>query len=199
MQTLVAVLDAFGLQHVPVLAHSMGAHWSLWLAIDRPERVSRLVLIGNPGNVMLDAPPAPVRLLTKAPWNRWILTLLRPRHPRASKRLFKMMGADAANIAALPPQLLECYYRFWRLPHYLTSATSLMENGPPRLGPDELSRVAAPALMLWGTGDSFASVDKGREIAAALPRGALVALPGACHLPWLDAAPACARQTLGFL
>ena len=34
---VVAALDAFHLQEVDIVAHSMGAHWCLWTAMDRPE------------------------------------------------------------------------------------------------------------------------------------------------------------------
>lgn len=196
VDTLVAVLDAFGLQRVPVLAHSMGAHWSLWLAIDRPERVSHVVTMGNPGNVMLDTLPKALVLMKTPPLNRWLIKLMSPRSAQGSKRLFKMMGMDAAGIERLAPELLECYYRFWKLPHYLTASTSLMENLAPRLGANELRKISTPAMMLWGTRDTFASVEKAAEIAGAFANGTLAMIEGACHSPWLGAEEECATHIL---
>lgn len=51
---LLAVLDAFGLDAVPVIGHSMGAFVAVVLAHRHPERVSRLVLID--GGLPLDVP-----------------------------------------------------------------------------------------------------------------------------------------------
>lgn len=41
VRTLDTVLGSFGLESVDIVAHSMGAHWCLWLAMDRPKRVRR--------------------------------------------------------------------------------------------------------------------------------------------------------------
>ena len=198
VDTLVAVLDAFDLQKVPVVGHSMGAHWSLWLALDRPERVSHLITMGNPGNVMLDQLPKALALMGKSPWNRWLLKLIAPRSAQGAKSLFKMMGMDAAGIARLAPELLDCYYRFCKLPHYVTSSTSLMENLAPRLGADELATLQAPVMMLWGSCDTFASVDKARQIADAMPDATLLTMEGASHLPWLGAEHECGARIREF-
>lgn len=52
---LVAVLDAFDLERVPVVGHSMGGFVSLVLAHTAPERVERLMLVD--GGLPLAAPP----------------------------------------------------------------------------------------------------------------------------------------------
>jgi len=52
---LVAVLDAFGIDALPVVGHSMGAFVAVVLSHFAPERVARLVLVD--GGMPLDAPP----------------------------------------------------------------------------------------------------------------------------------------------
>src|ERR1043165_393518 len=51
-QSLNFVLEALGLSNVDIVSHSMGAHWSTLLALEHPEKVKHLVLLGNPGNMM---------------------------------------------------------------------------------------------------------------------------------------------------
>ena len=43
-----SVLDALGLQSATFIANSMGALWTFWLALGRPERVEAIVTMGCP-------------------------------------------------------------------------------------------------------------------------------------------------------
>src|SRR5258708_14571481 len=60
-----AVLDALGLDRARIVANSMGGLWSLWLALDRPERVSSLALPGCPALAAGTSAPAPLRIISR--------------------------------------------------------------------------------------------------------------------------------------
>lgn len=186
VNTLTSVLDALGLDQVDVVAHSMGAHWGFWLAMDRPDRVRRLVTLGNPGNVMNGGAPWMLRLLTKPPFSALFGPLMIARKRADALKNLSKMGHDPAMLAALPAAFGDCYFAFQHLPHYLISALSLMQNAPRSITADELASVRQPVALLWGTKDSFAGIAVARAIAAALPDGALHPLEGAGHLPWLE-------------
>jgi 2-hydroxy-6-oxonona-2,4-dienedioate hydrolase len=49
---LLPCLDSLGIDRVPIVAHSMGGHWSQWFAMDRSDRATALALLGVPGNVL---------------------------------------------------------------------------------------------------------------------------------------------------
>jgi 2-hydroxy-6-oxonona-2,4-dienedioate hydrolase len=199
VKTLDTVLESFGLENVDIVAHSMGAHWSLWLAMDRPKRVRSLTLLGNPGNVMQGKPPLLLRLITKPPLNKLFFRLLIPSDKNKALRSFKAMGHSSQTISRLPRALGDCYFYFWRLPHYLISAMSLMENTAPKIDDQQLKHVLHPTMLILGTKDSFASVEIGEDIVAALPSGTFRAIDGAGHLPWLENPAACARLIQDFL
>src|SRR5258708_12323345 len=59
-----AVLDALGLDRARIVANSMGGLWSLWLALDRPERVSSLALLGCPALAAGTSAPAALRIMS---------------------------------------------------------------------------------------------------------------------------------------
>src|SRR5258708_19627400 len=59
-----AVLDALGLDRARIVANSMGGLWSLWLALDRPERVSSLALLGCPALAAVTSAPAALRIIS---------------------------------------------------------------------------------------------------------------------------------------
>ena len=199
VDTMTTILDEMGLDQVDVGAHSMGAHWSLWLAMDRPERVRRLVTLGNPGRVMKGDAPLILRLLTKPPLSMLLGRLVTPRKRTDAMRPLKMMGHDLAVMETLPVAFGDCYFHFRRLPHYRVSLLSLMQNAPRLITAEDLAGIEQPVALLWGTKDTFAGTDVGRAVASALPNGELHPLEGAGHLPWLEYPETSGKLILEFL
>jgi 2-hydroxy-6-oxonona-2,4-dienedioate hydrolase len=196
VKTLDTAFEFFGLENVDVVAHSMGAHWSLWLAMDRPKRVRSLTMLGNPGNVMKGNAPWLLRLISRAPLNKLFFRLLIPSDKNKALRSLKMMGHSSETVSRLPHALGDCFFYFRRLPHYQISAISLMENTAPKIDDQQLKLVLQPTMLILGTKDNFASVETGKNIVAALPNGTFHTIKGAGHLPWLENPGACARLIL---
>jgi 2-hydroxy-6-oxonona-2,4-dienedioate hydrolase len=207
VRTLTCVMDAFALDRVPIVAHSIGGHWSLWLALDQPERVSALTLLGVPGNLVSTRPPFALRLLSVPVLNRLLYHFITPRKPDKDFKGLAFVGHSPETRARLPQALADCYYHFQKLPHSQTATLSLMERtnrwlgARPeiRLGAEELRRVRQPAMFLWGTNDPFGRVETGRQIARLLPSAEFHAIQGGGHLPWLDDPAECGRLTREFL
>jgi 2-hydroxy-6-oxonona-2,4-dienedioate hydrolase len=207
VQTLSCVLDALALERVPIIAHSIGGHWSLWFAMDRPERVAALALLGVPGNVVSTGPPFALRLLSVPVLNRLLFALVTPRTTSRSLRALSFLGHSADTLSRLPEAMAECYLRFQNLPHYRISSLSLMRrvsrlSGPRpgiRITAEQLGTVRQPTMFLWGTNDPFGSADTGRRVASNLPSARFHAIPGGGHLPWLDDPAGCGRLILDFL
>ncbi len=199
IETLETVINAFKIEKVDIIAHSMGAHWSLWLAMDRPQYVRTLTLLGNPGNVMKGKPPLLFRLIVKPPLNKLFFKLIVPKDKAKALNSLKMMGHSSETIGKLPKALSNCYYYFRFLPHYLISFTSLMENVAPKIDENQLKQVSQCVLFLLGTKDNFASVETGEAIAAAMPNCEFHAIADAGHLPWLENPEKCGRIIINFI
>jgi 2-hydroxy-6-oxonona-2,4-dienedioate hydrolase len=206
LQTITAVLDAFGLDSIPIIAHSIGGHWSLWMAMDRPERVTALTLLGVPGNIIGTGPPFALRLLSVPVLNHFLFNLVTPRSPGQSLRGLSFMGHSPQVLARLPQAMADCYYYFQKLPNYQVSSLSLMERGnlfgaktEDRINAEQLKKVQQPTMFLWGTNDPFGSVEIGRKISKIMPVSEFNAIPGGGHLPWLDNPAECGQLTRNFL
>jgi 2-hydroxy-6-oxonona-2,4-dienedioate hydrolase len=196
VKTLVATMDAFHLDQVDIVAHSMGAHWSLWTAMDRPERVRSLTLLGNPGNVMKGKPPLMMRLMMLRPLIKIAFKFMK----NSDKlRFLKFMGSSRETIDALPKEIRRAYYCFGQLPHYFISLTSLLQNAAPAIDEQQLSQVKQPAQLLLGDKDTFASVATGRSIAAAMRSCAFHVIKDGSHLPWLEKPAECGKLINEFL
>jgi pimeloyl-ACP methyl ester carboxylesterase len=207
VETLTTVLDFFSLKSVPIVAHSIGGHWSLWMALDRPERVSALTLLGVPGNVISTQPPFALRLLSVPVLNQLLFDLISPDKPDPTFRQLAFIGHSPETCARLPAALADCYYYFQRLPHYRIASLSLMEQSNHlwrprpeiRITKEQLEHVRQPTMFLWGTHDPFGSAETGCLISQNLPHPEFHAIQGAGHLPWLDNPAECGRLTRDFL
>ncbi len=192
---LASVLDGLEIDRVDIVASSMGGLWSLWLAIDRPERVRSLALIGAPAFTGGTSAPLPLRLLGRAVIGPAMLRMEKP-SPSQVRTLWKRMGHDASELDAtihdvmLAAQRVPTYARAWH--ELLARATTL--SGPAAdcvLHDRELASVGCPSCVVWGSADPFGDHAAARRIAEALP-DATLALAGRGHLPWLDDPSGCA-------
>jgi pimeloyl-ACP methyl ester carboxylesterase len=207
VETLTTVFDDLGFESAPIIAHSMGGHWSQWFAIARPERVTALALLGVPGNVLTTQPTLLLRLTTMPGLGELVGRLTVPKEPRTALNGLKITGHSAESIARQPAALAECYYRFPQLPHYLTSTLSLMASvnrlrgSTPRyrITAEQLVTITQPVLYLWGTHDPFGSVETGRKIASLVAESEFHILADGGHLPWLDAPEYAGRLVSNFL
>jgi 2-hydroxy-6-oxonona-2,4-dienedioate hydrolase len=207
VQTLTSVLDAFKLDSVPIIAHSIGGHWSLWMAMDKSERVTALTLLGVPGNIINTRPPFALRLLSVPVLNCLLFNLVKQGSPEQSLKGLSFMGHSPKTIAQLPKAMADCYYYFQKLPHYRISSLSLMErinslfgDKPEiRITAEQLKHVRQPTLFLWGTNDPFGSIETGRKISKIMPSSKFYSIQGGGHLPWLDNPIECGHLIRDFL
>ena len=175
------VADRFLRSPFALVGHSMGAVVSLRYAATYPEDVQRLVVIDAPGvlhrysvtsqylaHLGLEfVPPAaePLDWLTNLA--RKVLAPLEQLHldPQiilSSPQLRKtLLGADPAKIAGLA-----------------TVSEDLRQ---------ELPKVRAETLVVWGAQDTLAPVRTGRVLALKLPRARLALIERAGHEPMLEA------------
>jgi DNA-binding CsgD family transcriptional regulator len=149
---------------------SWGACSAVAFAARHPDAVTRVALIGGFAN---GAEIAPVALreaivgTVRAHWGAGSRMLTDVWLPGADARIrdeFTALQRAAATpeVAALT---LEAVYR-----------ADLRDVAP---------QVRAPALVIHRREDRAIPFAQGRELAALLPNGRLVALDGALHLPWL--------------
>jgi pimeloyl-ACP methyl ester carboxylesterase len=135
-----AALDRLEIRRATMVGHSMGSLVVQRLAIDRPERVARLVLIGAGANARNDATTA-LRADVEA---------LPDPVPEAFVREFQ----ESTAYEPLPRDFLDRVVaesrklpaRLWR-----TVLDGILEfDGTP-----ELAAVRCPTLILWGEGDGI--------------------------------------------
>jgi pimeloyl-ACP methyl ester carboxylesterase len=200
-----SLLDRLGLEAVPLVGHSLGGMLGLWLALDAPERVDVLVVMGAPA-VALPGSRADrlVALLATPPLNR--LTLATPL-PRLIYRALLARSAGRNALARSAPEVVETSWLAARLPGVAGSVASFLEcelhGRDPRPGQaltdTELAGIRQPALFIWGEDDNdFCPLPQARAAIARIPGAHLEVVPGG-HQPWLDDPHRCAALVTSFL
>jgi pimeloyl-ACP methyl ester carboxylesterase len=186
-----ALLDERGIERAALVAHSWGASVALALALESPERVTRLALydafvyddqlntffrmarVSGLGEALF-------ALWYKArPEDKLALAFYEPERISqpfvdAVEAALERPGTTAAALAAVRGQ------RFLELePHY--------------------REVEVPALILWGRDDRVTPLSVGERLSKELPNARLVVYPRCGHFPTIEADRASTAELVRFL
>lgn len=197
VDTIEGVVDDLGAEQVDLVGHSMGGHASVRFALERPERVRRLVTVGSIPGFPGTAPPFQVRLLTVPVLGRLIQRLQEPSRETVLD-VAEIFGEREAMQER--PALIEAIVAHASDPESaetgfseFNAVTSIRGwRSSPRLGTDELAGLEAPTLMIWGEQDPLGSPADVRDGVASIPDVRFETVD-AGHIPFLAHAERCAR------
>jgi pimeloyl-ACP methyl ester carboxylesterase len=196
-------LDALGVDTVILVGHSFGARATVAAALARPTHVTRLVLVD--AALGLSAPPAApqpsaagrvVRTgLGAAPLRDALVsaTLTNPLMTRT------LVGLLVAHPERITDEQVDMLRRPARQPGTTRSTGAwlpgfLLDPGqPPAEIRAALASFPAPTHVIWGELDTLTPLRDGIDIARAVRCATWDVLPGAGHIPGLEAPGALAR------
>jgi pimeloyl-ACP methyl ester carboxylesterase len=165
---VVALMDVLGIARATVVGHSMGSFVAQRVAIDYPDRVSRVVLVGS---------GATIRTPVVLEFADAVLTLADPVDP-AFIREFQAGGAATplpdAFLEGVVAESAKLPARVWR---------SVMEGLIAGDAKDALHRIAAPTLVVWGPHDAMFGQSDQDALLGAVPNRRLVVYEGTGHSP----------------
>jgi pimeloyl-ACP methyl ester carboxylesterase len=97
-QTIITVLDFFKIDKASIIVHSIGGHWGLWFAMDKPERVISLASLGVPGNILTACPPFLLRLVSVPIFNRLLFLFITSNFKTKSLKSLTFMGHSEETL-----------------------------------------------------------------------------------------------------
>ena len=197
---IAGVLDGLDIDQATLVGNSLGGLFSLWFALDRPSRISRAVIVGQPAVAIRGARGSPIMGMLAAPLlGRVVTWMARLPAPRFSARLALRDGAGAHAARQVSNDIVDLHALPMRLPGQATSFRSLQKRlivgHTPRpehvLTDDELRSFTVPLLFVWPDDDRFLGPAAGKPSVDKIPTARFVTMPGG-HFPWYDDPDRCA-------
>ncbi len=183
------VLDALELESTFLVGASGGGIWATWYAMDHPERVRGLVMLGSVPTLPGGRAPLPLRLAATPGVGDLMVRGVKP----GRRMLLRMMASmGEAETILRHPDLLDSLVAGARDPAAtqanLAELRALLSprgiRPSMRISREELRRLAVRTLMIWGDRDPVVPLAQARRAAAEIPDARLEVLP-AGHVPQL--------------
>jgi len=169
----IALMDSLGLSDAVLVGHSMGGAIAAEVAIQYPQRVRGLILVGSAGLGAREP------LLFRV--GRWPVlgpALLAFRGRGLTARLLKSTYSDPGKVTEAD---VDQYYAPVALPDYGRALRGALRQFHFDGLEGRLDRIAAPTVVLWGEEDRWVPLRLGRALASGVTRSAFLSVPRAGH------------------
>jgi 4,5:9,10-diseco-3-hydroxy-5,9,17-trioxoandrosta-1(10),2-diene-4-oate hydrolase len=199
-QFIVRFMDAIGLSHASLIAGSVGGILALKIALQFPEKVDKLVLIGIGG---LGKEVAFPTRLTSLPG---VGELLNHPSPGAAKFMMQQCVYDPVPylndsefmdlvLRNMSSEILQFQTRTFRtMGNFFGIKSEIWQ--PIR---DQLSKIQSPTLIMWGKQDRAFPVSHAEVAANSISNAKLQLFDQCGHLPYLEYADKFNRAVIEFL
>ncbi len=198
------LMAELGLVSASFVGNSLGGSGSLWLAIDEPGLVEKVVILGVPGPILPGGKPDLALTLLSIPGlNRLILKI--PLNPQRSRAMSKAMLMQAA-VENSPPEIFEIHALANGRPEAALTLSTFMQsvmrfgaaNSKILLTDAELAGIAAPVHFIWGDGDIYGAPEMAERVVPLMQKASLE-IHQAGHCPQLSDPALCGKSITGFL
>jgi pimeloyl-ACP methyl ester carboxylesterase len=169
----IALMDSLRLADAVLVGHSMGGAIAAEVAIEYPQRVRGLVLVGSAGLGARE--PLLFRMARWPVLGRVVLALC---GRGFTARLLRSTYFDPGKVTEAD---VDQYYAPVAQPEYRRALRGALRQFRFDALEGRLDRIAAPTLVLWGEEDRWVPLGLGRALAAGITRSAFVSVPRAEH------------------
>ncbi len=192
-------LAALGIESAHVVGGSIGNLFALRLAIQHPDSINKIVLLGGLPDRRF-APPTFIRLL-RTPLGQ-IIVRIPQKSGMIRKQLEQLGHKTSLNQGQIPSELIDRYAATSRHTNAMQYERDLVKAFLTRdgwvsgftLSDTDLAGISPPTLMIYGKEDPTGSTSIWNEFTRTMPHATLQVMPDSGHLVWYDNPQAVAKR-----
>ena len=169
----IALMDSLRVSDAALVGHSMGGAIAAEVAIEYPQRVRGLILVGSAGLGTREP-----LLFRVARWPVLGSAVVALRGRGLTARLLRSTYFDPSKVTEAD---VDQYYAPVALPGYGRALRAALRQFQFDGLEGRLNRIAAPTVVLWGEEDRWVPLGVGRALASGITRSAFLSVPRAGH------------------
>ena len=168
-------MDRLGIEEAPIVGHSMGGTVAISLALAKPKRVQRVIVVGSP--IAGDS----LNIFLRLAGNPWIASIV-----------WQMPTALKLGIRLFSPYIAKDWPQWYKmitrdishatLPSFFSSINSLYKTDLRT----DLPVITRPILGIYGVGDNVVEPSQADIIIKNVPLSRVKMMSGSKHFPMLD-------------
>lgn len=168
-------MDRLGIEEAPIVGHSMGGTVAISLALTKPKRVQRVIVVGSP------IVGTSLNIFLRLAGNPWIASMV-----------WHMPTALKFGIKLFSPYIVKDWPQWYKmitrdisqttLPSFFTSINSLHKTDLR----ENLSIIRRPVMGIYGVGDNVVAPTQADIIQKWAPHSRIKMMAGSRHFPMLD-------------
>ncbi|WP_373490023.1 alpha/beta fold hydrolase [Parasphingorhabdus sp.] len=184
-------LDAMGIEKCHIGGNSMGGFVALRFALDYPDRVKTMTLFNNAG--VVGSNESELQKQAQAGKN--------PLEIHSADDVKRMLAFVAHRPMKVPGQFRKIFYEDFAAHRELLDKIfwTLVEDGTVKPLNDELGKVKAPTLIIWGRHDQLIDVSCVKVLEEGIPNAESVIFEDIGHVPMIENPKATAARHREFL
>ena len=189
---IIAVMDALDIEKASVIGNSLGGGVAFKMALEHPDRIDRLVLMGSPVGFAMFGDRFP-------PGIQDILFFYEGEGPTLEK-----LQSFASKFVYDPSKMTDEL-----LNQRLEASKKFIDNPPMKFGPGDameplwqhpaLTTLPHDVLLIWGRDDKVVPLDRGLSTFSQIPKARLYVIPQCGHWAQWEQAEEFNRVVSGFL
>jgi|TARA_Y100000814_G_scaffold270541_1_gene226696 pimeloyl-ACP methyl ester carboxylesterase len=176
----VHLLDALGVDSAVIVGHSSGGALATKFALDYPDRIDGLILVG----------PAIIREGGAPLWTRPLL--FTPQLNRVGPLLMRQLSGTAgstfvqsawSNPSLIDDDTIEAYQKGIKVNNWDRALWEFTRTNQRLNLFDNLDEIKIPTLVIAGSDDKIVSIEDSEQVAQAIPGSTFEILIGCGHIP----------------
>lgn len=184
------LMDVLGIEKASLIGNSMGGATSITFAVDYPDRIDKLIVMGSGG-----ATAAPLFAPSPTEGIKILNEVFESPSVEGLRRLINVMLFDGSMV---PDEVLEQRYKtIMDNPDHLTARRNSVTTMRDLSG--QLPGIEAPTLVLHGRNDRVVPLENGLRLVTSIPNSRLVVLNQCGHWAQYEHADVFNRLVMDFL